>query len=275
MAESVALIVLGLAAGTFGTLVGSGGGFILVPVLLLAYPGREASTITAMSLLVVFANAASGAAAYGWQRRIDLRSGGWFALATLPGAVAGALLVHLLPRRGFDALFAAVLGLAGAYLLARRRSALIREPLAGRGVVTRTMRDREGYSYVYRYRLWQGMVLSTGVGFLSSLLGIGGGIVHVPIMVLVLRFPVHIAVATSQFVLALTALQGTAVHLASGSLAHGGAAPDAALLALGVVPGAQLGARLAARLRGETIVRVLAVALLLAAARLALAGVLG
>ena len=84
------LIPLGMAVGAFGTLVGAGGGFILVPVLLLLYPDEDPKTLTATSLLVVLLNAVSGSIAYGRQKRIDYHSGKWFALATLPGAVGGA-----------------------------------------------------------------------------------------------------------------------------------------------------------------------------------------
>ncbi len=64
------LFPLGLGVGAFGTLVGAGGGFVLVPVLLFLYPDMKASTVTSISLLVVTANAASGSIAYGLQRRI-------------------------------------------------------------------------------------------------------------------------------------------------------------------------------------------------------------
>ena len=97
------LIPLGVVVGTFGTLVGAGGGFVLVPVLLLLYPERNPQTITSMSLLVVCANAASGSLAYARQKRIDYRSGWWFVLGTFPGAIAGAIVVGYIPRRTFDA----------------------------------------------------------------------------------------------------------------------------------------------------------------------------
>src|SRR5207253_207113 len=100
--EFAGLAALGFAVGGIGTLVGAGGGFLLVPVLLLLYPQTSPDTLTAISLFVVCANATSGSVAYAWQRRIDYRSGGWFALATLPGAVLGALIVGAIPRRAFD-----------------------------------------------------------------------------------------------------------------------------------------------------------------------------
>jgi uncharacterized membrane protein YfcA len=156
------------------------------------------------------------------------------------------------------------------YLLVRNQNQEIVEPVRGRGVVRRVVRDTHGNTYVYSYQLWKGVLISTGVGFVSSLLGIGGGIIHVPIMATVLHFPVHIAAATAQFVLAFMAAEGTAVHIAQGVIGWDRSLAQAVLLAVGAIPGAQVGARLAHRLHGGIILRALAGALLLVALRLGL-----
>jgi len=261
---------LGFAVGAFGTLVGAGGGFVLVPVLLLLFPNREAQTITAMSLFVVSANAASGSIAYGRQKRIDLRSGLWFAMATLPGAVAGAIVVGFIPRRAFDAIFATVLTGIGLYLLARGVSTAIAPPVAGRGVVRRQLRDAQGNTFAYAYKLPLGICLSSGIGFLSSLLGIGGGVIHVPVLVTVLHFPIHIATATSQFTLMFMSAEGVSVHLISGTLSWDRSLLQAGVLACGAVPGAQLGAFASRRVHGVVVLRALACALILVGLRLGL-----
>lgn len=264
------LIALGLAVGAFGTLVGAGGGFVLVPILLFLYPDRDPETITAMSLLVVCANAASGSIAYARQRRIDYYSGFWFALSTLPGAVAGAIVVAFVPRRLFDAMFAVLLMSLASYLMVRTGVRAVQPPVRGWSVVRRDMTDYKGERFFYAYKMWQGMAISAIVGFVSSLLGIGGGIIHVPVMATVLHFPVHIATATSHFVLAFMAAEGTAVHFATGTLEWDRALLQAVLIAIGAVPGAQVGAQLAHRLHGALIIRALAGALMLVGVRLAL-----
>lgn len=261
--------------GTFGTLVGAGGGFVLVPVLLLVYPHKEPETITAMSLLVVCANASSGSIAYARQKRIDYRSGGWFAVATLPGAIAGAIVVGYIPRREFDGLFAAVLVVLGCYLAFRSSVQALAEPITGRGVVHRQITDSHGNTFAYSFQMWKGIVISAGVGFVSSLLGIGGGIIHVPVMATVLHFPVHIAAATSHFVLAFMSAEGTAVHLLTGTLNWDRSLAQAVLIGLGAIPGAQLGALLSHRLHGGLIIRALAGALILVGLRLALQAITG
>jgi uncharacterized membrane protein YfcA len=266
------LVLLGLAVGSYGTLIGAGGGFLLVPILLLLYPDESPDVITSISLVVVFFNAVSGTAAYGYQRRIDYIGANAFALATIPGAIAGAMAVGLMPRRAFEAVFALVL-LAGAAFLTFRPVARVVQRTHRRGEVTRSLTDRHGDTYFFSYNLVLGVAMSSVVGFMSSLLGVGGGVIHVPLMVQVLRFPAQIATATSQYVLVVTALSGTLVHLLNGDLSGG--YERALVLGVGVMLGAQVGVRLALRLRGSAIVRLLALALAVISIRLLLAAALG
>jgi uncharacterized membrane protein YfcA len=269
------LIPLGVAVGTYGTIVGAGGGFLLVPVLLLIYPDEDAASITSISLAVVFFNSLSGSAAYARLRRIDVRSGLVFVAASLPSAIGGAFLVGYLPRRVFDIVFGVSLLAIAAYITwSSARTVVMREPLRGRNVVRRTMPGDEGQTFRYAYNSLHAVALCAGIGVLSSLLGIGGGVFLVPAMVDVLRFPVAVATATSQFVLLFMSGEASAVHLASGELA-GDNLVRALLLAVGAVPGAQLGARLAQRWRGPAVVRLLAATLLLVGARLLWAGIAG
>ncbi|MEA2662873.1 MAG: uncharacterized protein QOH08_2445 [Chloroflexota bacterium] len=274
MLTAAGFVALGLGIGTLGTLIGAGGGFILLPVLALLFPREPTGTLTATSLAVVAANATSGAIAYGRQRRIDVRSGLAFAAATLPGSVAGALLARSIPRGPFDTAFAAVL-LALAIVLIRSRPD--QPPAAPRGRawgrMPRALTDAGGTVYRYEVQLPLGIAISFVVGFASSLLGIGGGFIHVPALIAVLGFPVHIATATSHFVLAIMATVGTITHVAAGDLAD--VWPRTAYLAAGAVVGAQIGARLSTRVGGTAIVRALAAALVIVGLRLAAQGLLG
>jgi uncharacterized membrane protein YfcA len=134
------LFAIGFGVGAFGSLIGAGGGFILTPLLLL-YPQDSAQTLTAISLAAVFFNAASGSVAYAHRRRIDYRSGTVFALATLPGAVGGALVVGSVSRHLFDAIMGAVLALLALWLIAGERWPL-RPPT--RHPERRQLVDRDG-----------------------------------------------------------------------------------------------------------------------------------
>jgi uncharacterized membrane protein YfcA len=258
---------LGLAVGVFGTLVGAGGGFILTPVLLLVYPHSTPELITAISLVVVFFNASSGTVAYARQRRIDYRSGLVFAVCTLPGSVLGVLLADRISRPTFDVIMGIVLVALAAWLLAGHTEA--GEGQEGVGS-PRSIASRDGTTYRYRARVRRGAVLSVGVGFVSSFLGIGGGVVHVPLMVTVLGFPAHVGTATSHFVLAFMALAATITHALTGTFHHGAGLRRAAALSIGVIVGAQVGAWLSQRVSGRRIQHLLAGGLLLLGVRLVL-----
>ena len=261
------LIVLGLALGTLGTLIGAGGGFILVPVLLVLYPNERPETITSISLAVVFVNALSGSAAYARLKRIDYKSGWLLALATVPGAIAGALTTDYIPRRGFNGIFGVVMIVAAAYLIFFKGKS--KEPTAAHkeGHTSRTVVEKDGTTHIFSYDLRLGLVLSVFVGYASSLLGIGGGIIHVPILARLLDFPVHVATATSHFILAIMALAGTIVHIAKGTFSES-SVYTTLFLGIGVLFGAQAGAWLSSRLNGKWIIRSLAVALGLVGVRI-------
>jgi uncharacterized membrane protein YfcA len=253
------LLPLGVLVGAFGTLIGAGGGFILMPVLILLYPEQSPVAMTAISLVIVFLNAASGTAAYARMRRIDYKSGLMFSLATVPGAVLGAMATALFPRRWFDLLFGLLLVGASAYLLTSTKPPSIRPRTTGARRFHRAIVEPDGTRHEWSFNPAVGLWLSLLVGFVSSLLGIGGGIIHVPAMVRLLSFPVHIATATSHFVLAIMALAGTGVHLLDGALLN--TAGLVIPLAIGVVIGAQFGAWLSNRVRGRLILVILALAL--------------
>lgn len=270
----IAFIGLGFAIGTYGTVVGTGGGFILVPLLLLIFPEYSAETVSAISLAVVWANATSGAAAYARQRRIDYVTGLLFAMSSLPGAVAGALVVYLVPTRLFSLLFGLLLLGMTILLLMRRPATLIEPPLSGRGLLVRTVVTGDGVTYRYAYKPWQGILVSAAIGFVSSLFGIGGGVFHVPLMITLFHVPGHLAVASSQFILAFMSGEGAFVHVLNGTL-RGEPLVQAIALSTGAVPGAQVGARIGRRLTEATVLRLLAIALIALSVRLIIRAGLG
>ena len=249
-------IALGFGVGTYGTLIGAGGGFVLMPVLLLLYPEEAPEKLTSISLAVVFLNALSGSEAYARMKRIDYKSGLIFASAAVPGAILGALNTSYVPRRLFDALFGILLVAGAVFLLLRPNPARARttERYSGPQRMARHLVEADGEAFDYSFRPEVGVVVSLFVGYVSSFLGI-----HVPALVYFLDFPVHVATATSHFILVIMALTGTLVHILAGSFSHG--VHHMISLAIGVVLGAQLGARLSKFLEGNWIIRSLAAAL--------------
>ena len=245
MTVTALLFASGLAIGTLGTLIGAGGGWMIVPLLLFGLhftPQQAVGT----SLAVVFLNAFSGSVAYMIQGRVLYRMGLFFAVATIPGALLGATLVQYLGSRWFTLLFALFL-LGLAVLLHRGRTF---------GGAEQRHPSPEEIRSLGSPVMRLGILLSFLVGVISSLFGIGGGIVHVPFLIVILGLPVHSATATSHFVLAITSLAGTLIFLRNGQVVLS----VAAVMGIGVLLGAQAGARLSTRMPSEPIRRLLAAA---------------
>jgi uncharacterized protein len=249
LSGSAGLLIVGFVVGAIGTIIGSGGGFLLVPALLLLDAHISPDVAAGISLAVVFFNATSGSIAYARMRRVNFHAGTIFAMAAIPGAIIGAYTTAHIPRRVFDAIFGLLLIAASAYLIST----------AGRKTDKKASGD---------YNLLLGIAISVGVGFISSLLGIGGGIIHVPALTHALNFSVHTATATSHYVLSITALVATLIRLKNGSL-HG-QFQTVAWLSVGAIAGAQAGAQLSNRLRGAWILRCLALGLGLIGVRILL-----
>jgi uncharacterized membrane protein YfcA len=264
LSEWLWLIPLGVVIGAYGTIIGAGGGFILVPLLLLLYPRESPDSIASISLAVVFFNALSGTLAYARLKRVDYGSGLILSSATVPGAIVGALTTGSISRRPFDFMVGALLvGISGFLMMRPGNEA---GEYYGRFRIARHMVDLEGTAHHWSYNYVLALILSVFIGFLSSLLGIGGGFIHVPVMINLLNFPVHVAAATSHFTLTVMTFVGSTVHLITGTMA--GAAHRVIPLAIGVIVGAQAGARLAQRMHGVWIIRALVLALAFVGLRL-------
>jgi uncharacterized protein len=273
-------VPIGFLVGTYGTLIGAGGGFILVPLLVFLFPQDSPSMITAASLAIICVNAGSGTVAYARMKRISYKTGVLFAAATIPGALIGSYLTRFIPRRAFGMLFGTLLMAVAVFITITRGIGRRTGPAPDGDSPKRPVRklvdtvvDSEGRSYPLSYNTGLGMLISLLVGCFSSLVGIGGGLIHVPVMTYLFGFPVHIATATSHFVLVFTSLAGVVEHILDHSWpTH---LLRDACLAAGVVAGAQLGAFFSRKVSSSWIVIGLAVALGLVGVRLLLNAVLG
>ncbi len=259
--EFILFLLLGTGVGVFGSLVGIGGGLICVPVFIFfmsqggIYPYfSTAAQITGTSLLIVLANAMSGALAYIRQKRVFFHAAIPFALATLPGAFLGSWIVD-----GFTA------GMLNLYYgLFIGCMAILMYWNATHAKHENLLKIPAGFTYNRKI----GIAASMGVGFLSSIFGVGGGIIHVPMMVYILGFPVHIATATSCFILAVSALGGSITHVLLNHVVW----IPAICISVGAAVGAQIGARVSRKTRSQTILLMLAVAMLCVSIRLILSG---
>jgi uncharacterized protein len=239
-----------------------------VPVLLFMYPDESPATLTSITLTVAFFNAFSGSIAYSRLKRIDYRSGLLFASMAVPGAIIGSLIVDYLNREVFQYVFGSILMIISLYLIARP-SKRMSGGFLRKWQTERHITDGQMTVYDYSFNLPLGMTISFFVGVISALLGVGGGIVHVPALTQILGFPTHVATATSHFVVVITAFGAISTHLVNKTYTSNIGVMF--VLSAGAVIGAQFGARLSHKVKGVIIVRLLAAGLAIVALRLFIA----
>jgi uncharacterized membrane protein YfcA len=243
--ELALLLIGGVGAGLFGSLLGLGGGVLIVPLLTLGFalPIREAVGVSLVCVIVT-----SGASASVFLRRgvANLRLGMVLELATAAGALIGGSIAFLLDERMLAFLFAILLAYVALTMIRAGRSApqapAVSAPSDGPATVEAP--DRlAGPGYRVR-RLWLGAGGGLGAGIVSALLGIGGGVVMVPAMHVAMGIPLRVATATSNFMIGVTATASAIIYLLRGGIDAYVAGPTA----LGVFVGAAAGSRLAGRI---------------------------
>ncbi len=256
MEVGLLLLAGGIAAGAFGSLLGLGGGLLIVPLLTIGFglPLREA---VGVSLVCVIVTSSASAGVYLQRRQANLRLGMVLELFTGLGAVVGGAIAFLVDERLLAGLFTAILlYMAISMLRAARRKGPAPTPDEA-SPATDAERDADpepdddartvdpdagsyGLQPAGAARMPLAATASIGAGVASALLGIGGGLVKVPVMHLVLGVPLRIATATSNLMVGITASTSAIVYLLRGGVDAYAAGPTA----VGVFIGASLGSRL-------------------------------
>ena len=240
MFEDIWLIPLGFIAGILGSIIGLGGGIIIVPVL--TFMGFSPTLAVSNSLFAVFSNSVGSTIEYAKQKRVEFSLGWKLGLMAVPGTILGAFISSDLSSEIFKILFALVLISSASYIFLKRK--IEEKPVD----ISRLL-----------------LVFSAGASFfagiISSLFGIGGGLIFVPLMVVALGISIMRAAPTSQFILMFASFSGLIVH---SMLGH----PDyyqALLLSIGAFAGGILGARLSLEIK-ENKLKIIVVIVLIAAA---------
>jgi len=260
----VLLGFLGAFAGFLGGMLGVGGGVIVVPVLVLAF-SLDTRIAVGTSLLMITFTALSGTYAYYLQRRIDWKVGIISALFTAPGASLGAYATKFFSSKSLALILGAVLCLIAIALLKRSyggtgtgEKMITGGSEMGKGVWERRIVDRSGTVFEYDARIYSSLLLFFVGGLASGFLGIGGGLIVVPILSAYVGLPIHLAVATSMLTMIFTSISGVSTHILLGNVKFEYAIP----LGIGILAGTQLGARTAKRLRSVSLERVFAFAMI-------------
>jgi uncharacterized membrane protein YfcA len=241
--EFVELFLCAVGASVFGSVVGLGGGFVMVPILRVAF-GVVPTVASAVSLFLVFCNTAAASVGFLRDKRVDVRLGIMLAIGALPGSILGVVLVHRISIAQFDIIYGALLVILAVATLRRRG-------LASRPVGEKTIVHNPAVA------IPSGFVM----GVSSSLFGVGGGIIVVPLMLIVARMPPHIAAATASFVILLSAPVGIITHIYAGDANWQLIAP----LALGGLVGGSFGPGIAKRISSPQLINLLVAAFIIAA----------
>lgn len=261
-------LALGGVAGALGSMLGLGGGVFLVPFLVIVV-GLPFSAAAAVSLAAVIATSSSVASSTAGRHLMNLRLGVVLEVATAAGGLSGGLLAQVVPARVLQGLFVLTLGGVAVQMLRRldRRNVIPDDASAVPGLLGGRFHDDEtGRTVVYRVqRLPLALVASYAAGVLSTLLGVGGGIVKVPVLNSWCGVPIRVAAATSAFMIGVTATAGAIIYYG-----HGVMVPAlAAAAVVGVRIGSGVGIRLAQRWRARHLKLLLALILLAVAGMMA------
>jgi uncharacterized membrane protein YfcA len=214
------IFVAGAVAGSLGALLGLGGGIFLVPFLNLAlsFPITAAAAI---SLTTVIATSSSVSAGRAGRQLINMRLGMLLEVATAAGSLLGGVTAQRLAQSTLQKLFGVTTVIVAVIMLSRlQRRNVILDPSADPGLLGGRFYEEESAATVtYRVkRLPVAMVASFIAGNLSSLLGIGGGFIKVPVLNAWCGVPIRAAAATSAFMIGVTATAGAVIYYGRGEL---------------------------------------------------------
>ena len=247
-----ALFAIGLAAGFVGSLLGLGGGFFVIPLLTLAL-GLPIQVAFGTSIVGVVATSGMASITYLKQRLANVRLALVLESVTTVGAVGGAILMSYFSQQVLGAVFGSVM-IYVAYNMARQKAGIQPRPpgdTTAPDPLDAAFYDRSQDRVIhYRVRrLPYGMAASVFAGLISGLLGVGGGVIKVPVMNLIMSIPVKAAIATSTFTLGITATASVFIYYFRGFIHPGVAAP----VVIGIAAGALAGARVAWRASGHSL----------------------
>ncbi len=269
------LAVVSVGAGLLGSLIGLGGGIIVVPVLTLLFHVDIRLAIGA-SIVSVIATSSGAAAAYVRDEMTNLRVGMFLEIATTVGAVSGAYLTTVLPARVLFVLFGVVMAYSAVATFQRRHAdhplTVSTDRIANAMRLHGTYFDAAtGEQVDYKVAGTKvGLFMMYIAGLVSALLGIGSGALKVPAMDLAMHLPMKVSTATSNFMIGVTAAASAGIYFARGQIDPVVAAPVAA----GVLGGATIGAKILGRLENKTVRLIFVVILVIIAIEMFQRGVL-
>lgn len=242
-------VLIGLVTAFVGSLIGLGGGIILIPSLLFLhqvsgdFAWATPQAIVGISLIVMIFTALSSTISYFKKGRVDYKTGFLLLTGSIPGGIFGSWLNQFIEADSFSFYFGILMIILSLLFLLKRK-----KTSTTIGKNTRSFQV-DGQTYHYTVSFWTGFIVSLLVGILSGLFGIGGGSVMVPLMILLFGFPAHIAIATSMFMIFFISIISAGTHIFLGHIAW----HYVVFFIPGAWIGGTIGAKLNQKLQGQAL----------------------
>ncbi|MFZ3228592.1 MAG: sulfite exporter TauE/SafE family protein [Pseudobdellovibrio sp.] len=266
----ILLLLTSVVAGFLGSILGLGGGVIIVPVLTLVYHVDIRYAIAA-SLISIVATSSGAAAGYLKDSLTNLRLAVFLEMGTVLGAIIGFLISSYIKAKFLFLLFGVLL-FVSALLMLRKRSELISKinhPWAQKLKLDGSYPEKDGNWVSYKVqKVPLGLFAMFGAGVLSALLGIGSGIFKVLAMDRAMKLPIKVSSATSNFMIGVTASASAGAYLLHGDIRPEIAAP----VSVGIIIGSFFGAKAMVKMSANRIRQIFVVVLIVVAAQMIMEG---
>ena len=254
----IGLLALGGSAGVLGAMFGLGGGFIFVPVLMLVFNLAPAEA-AAVSLIGIIAGSVGASTVLVDKGLSNVRLGLLMEITTAAGAIIGAFVATLLEEWIMMVIFSIIVFYSGVRMLLNPTRTVTEEDEVPDSPLTFEYQD-DLMEKPERYRpahMKSGMLMCTAAGMISSMTGVGGGAVKVPLMNIYMHVPIKAASATSSYMIGITAFSGAIAYFLGGQVIL----TFAACVALGAFLGSLVGARINARINARYLTRYFSILL--------------
>lgn len=253
----IILVVIGILSAILGALVGIGGGIIIVPTLV--YFGIDHSMLSGMtpqkaigtSSVILITTGLTATLGYLKTKQVDVKNGMIFLIGIIPGALIGAFLSRFFTIDSFNLYFGIFLIFISIVLMIRNKVKPIK--FFQQEKYIKTFVDNYGETHKYGIPPFIAIVSSFIVGITTGLFGIGGGALMTPLMIIIFKFPPHVAVGTSMMMIFFSSVTSSASHIIQGNVLW----IYAIVLIISSYFGAKIGVRINSKMKSDTVVFIL------------------
>lgn len=259
----ILLVLIGLLSAVLGSLVGIGGGIIIVPTLVYLgvnhhlLHGITTQIAIGTSSVILIVTGLSSSIGYLKTKQVDIKNGSIFLFGLLPGSLIGSFLSRYLTLNSFNLYFGIFMICVSILLMIRYKIKPFK--IFDKEKYRKTYIDAKGMTYHYSVPPMFAFFATLFIGVLTGLFGIGGGALMTPLMLIVFRFPPHVAVGTSMMMIFFSSVMSSIGHIIQGHVAW----LYSIILIISSYIGAQIGVKINHSIKSETVVLLLRTVMLI------------